>query len=243
MNLFEINYLDKMSALLKEAFKFKKYKAMPAGLAVFVGILMLPLVIVSFIVTAILSLLGFAFAVCTSPVKFLHVVVNNEGKEVKHATQFIIYFISWPLVFFCYAMMSVLLLFIVPTYAILSILLYIWSFGGFRFHILMTDTEDISITVENRYAAIPAVYVAIGSMIHYIIPFCHWLFTYISYAWDSWEVANLYSIFFLTAVYPVYIGIHCLFSTVYSLICSPYPKSKKTSETENLPSVSDSDIA
>ena len=36
MNLFKIDFLAKMSTLLKEAFKFKKYKAMHPALAVFV---------------------------------------------------------------------------------------------------------------------------------------------------------------------------------------------------------------
>ena len=34
--------------------------------------------------------------------KFIHNIVHKEGQEVQHATQFIIYFISWGLIFLLY---------------------------------------------------------------------------------------------------------------------------------------------
>lgn len=226
MNLVEVNYLDKMSALLKEAFKFKKYKAMPPLLAVFLGILVIPFVFASFIVTAMLACLSFSFAIFTSPVKCLHGLVNKEGKEVRHATQFVVYLISWPLIFFCYAMMTLLLLLILPTYALLSILLYVWSFGGFKFHLFVSEADDIAIDVDGKYFVIPLVYVIIGYALVVIIPFIHWLVGYSYYAQQSWELAGIYSQLFSAQEYPAYIGVHSLFTSVYSLICSPYPKSK-----------------
>ena len=231
-----------MSNLLKEAFKFKKYKAMPTALAVFTGILMIPFVVASFFVTAIFAVLSFAFAVFTSPVKFLHGVANNEGKDVKHATQFIIYFISWPLIFLCYAMMSLMLLIIAPTYAILSILPYIWSFGGFKFHLFMTDNDDISITVEKKYLGIPLGFIIVGFMFILLIPFFHWLFGFVSCAYDSWRKAFLFSGYFFGIMYPIYVGIHCFFALVYSLIASPYPKGKKALTAEADASASNTDI-
>ncbi len=240
MNLFEINYLDKMSKLLKEAFKFKKYKAMPAAVAVFAGILMIPVVLASFAVTAIMALLSFVFEVITAPVKFLHVAVNYEGKEVKHATQFILYFISWPFIFLYYIVASMLLLLIVPTYALLSILLYVWSFGGFKFHIFMPNTDDISITVERTkyYFVIPMVYMIVGYIVTVIAPTILWLVNYVHYAYEAWVIADAWTLFFLTGILPIFIGAHFLFSTVYSLICSPYPKANKC-----LPVVEEEEVA
>ncbi|MBQ9163094.1 MAG: hypothetical protein IJX74_07480 [Clostridia bacterium] len=232
MNLFEINYLDKLSALLKEAFKFKKYKAMPPALAVFVGILMLPFVLASFAVAATFAFLAFAFAVFTSPVKFLHTLVNKEGKDVLHATQFIVYLISWPFIFLCYSIMAFLLLLIIPAYAALSILLYVWSFGGFKFHLFMTESDNISITVEKKYMAIPLVYVIVGFILVAIIPFVHWLIGYSIEAWNSWEAADIYTQLFPFTIYPSYIGIHALFSFVYSLVCSPFPKNSAKNEVD-----------
>lgn len=170
MNLFQIDFLGKMATLLKEAFKFKKYRAMNPALAVFTGIFMLPLVAISFLITAILALLCFAFAVLSAPVKYLHGIVNNEGKEVKHATQAIVYLISWPMVFALYLAMSALLVAILPVYAALSITLYAWSVGGFKFHLFPHTQDDISI--ETSYHFPPAAMI-VASFSFFLIPATH----------------------------------------------------------------------
>jgi hypothetical protein len=228
MNLIEINFFEKLSRLTKEAFAFKKYKAMPSVLAVFAGILMIPFVIASFLAIASFAVLSFSFTVAASPVKSLHALVNKEGKEVRHATQFIVYFISWPFIFFCYVMMTVLLLLIIPTYTLLSILLYVWSFGGFKFHLFMNEADDISIDVSKKYLAIPLVFVIVGYVLVAVLPLLHLIFGYASYAWDSWELANIYSRAFPYTIYPKYFGINLLFMFVYSIICAPYPKADKS---------------
>lgn len=226
MTLFEIDFLQKLGVLLREAFKFRKYKAMHPALAVFTGIFMIPLVLVSFVITAVLAVLEFFFSILVSPVKYLHAVVHDEGKTVMHATQFIIYFISWPLVFMLYALMSFLLLLIIPTYAILSIVTYIWTLGGFKFHLHMTKYDDISIEVNGRYSWLPITFIIVSSIIAVLIPLIHGVIHF----------ADLYSKFmestfvesFVGSVYPMYLGIHILFATVYSLIgFSRMPKIKE----------------
>lgn len=168
LNLFDIDYMDKMSALLKESFKFKKYKAMPPALAVFTGLFMLPFVIWSFFVTAALAIECFTFAIIVAPIKFLHNLVNNEGKDVKHATQAIIYIISWPLIFANYAMIAFNLFIILPTYALLSIINYIWTLGGFKFHVFINKSDDIAIDVEGKYFGRPLTFVIVNAVIVFI---------------------------------------------------------------------------
>ena len=215
-NLFEINFFDKMVTLLKEAFKFKKYKAMPAALAVFAGLLMLPLVVLSFLVTAVLSVVIFLFNVLMAPVKYLHSVVKNEGKEVMHATQFIIYFISWPFTFSMYALLYFLLFLIYPLYALLSIMTYTWSLCGFRFHLFPTE-ENIGIEVQGRYKVIPWVFVFVGwvSTIVLTIPAVGGIIKYVELFID-----------FKEAEFPAYglpligvaIAVVLLFAPLFSLI-------------------------
>lgn len=225
MNLFEINFLGKMSALLKEAFKFKKYKAMNPALAVFTGLLMLPIVVASFAVTAMLAAVCFAFNVLSSPVKFLHGIVTAEGKDVKHATQFIIYFISWPLVFFTYAIMSFLLLLIIPTYALLSFLTYVWSLGGFKFHLFVTNADDISIEVDGRYSVLPWVYIFVGLAILVIAPVIHGTVHFVD-LWNNFLEATFFGTFF-GGIYGNYMSAHVVFSILYSLIgFARFPKAK-----------------
>ena len=216
MNFFEIDFLTKMSTLLKEAFKFKKYKAMHPVLAVFTGILMLPIVAASFMVTASLAALGFVFSFAAYPIKYLQQIVHNEGQTVKHATQTVIYMVSWPWIFINYVFVSFLWLLLVPTYALFSFLLYVWSLGGFRFHLFATYTEDISITVEGTYKILPAVYVSIGGLLVFLLPLFHGISHYI----DLFEVymERLFAATFFVGIYPSYIGVHVAFTVLYTLI-------------------------
>ena len=231
MSLYETDFLSKMGVLLKEAFKFKKYKAMSPALAVFTGILMLPLVLASFAVTATLAVLCFAFTVLSSPLKYLHALVHEEGQTVRHLTQAIVYFISWPLVFFLYVLMSLLLLLIIPTYALLSVLLYAWSLGGFKFHLFMNKFDDISINVEGRYLALPIVFIVIGYLIVLVVPLIHGIFIF----FDMYE-KYLEEWFFqrYSSVYCDYISVHVVFSFLYSILgFARAPKSKAPSYYEN----------
>lgn len=226
MNLFEIDFLAKLTTLLKEAFKFKKYKAMSPVLAVFTGLLMLPIVVASFSVAASFAVLGFVFSVISAPVKYLHEIVRVEGKEVKHATQFIVYFLSWPTVFGLYVAMSFLLVLLLPTYALLSFLLYVWSLGGFKFHLLLNKVDDISIEVNGTYKLLPIVFVIIGGMVVFLIPLVHGIVYYVDLYQDFME--RLFAPTFFGGIYLVYLSLHNAFATLYSLIgFARHPKETK----------------
>lgn len=217
MNLFQTDFLGKMATLLKEAFKFKKYRAMHPVLAVFTGIFMLPLVVISFVVTAVLAILCFAFAVLSAPVKYVHGIVNNEGKEVKHATQAIVYLISWPVILGLYLAMTLLILLILPVYAILSILLYAWSLGGFKFHLFPNTQDDISIEVPNRYFALPLVFVIVSAII-YFASVIHGTALFVS-LWQKYLEAFFGITFFGPGgIFWTYVGGQTAFAFLYSLI-------------------------
>ena len=228
MNLYETDFLKKMTTLLKEAFKFKKYKAMAPAFAVFTGILMLPIVVASFAVVALLGVLGFAFSVLSAPVRYLHQIVTDEGKGTKHATQTIIYLISWPTVFFLYVLMSVLLLLIIPTYALLSFLTYVWSLGGFKFHLFANQVDDISVEVNGRYALLPLVFIIVGGMLLLLMPIFHGVIHYFELYKNFME--RMFVVDFI-GIYTAYLAIHCAFATLYSLIgFAPNPKKVVKSE-------------
>ncbi len=233
MSLFEIDFLKKMVTLLKEAFTFKKYKAMHPVLAVFTGIFMLPFVIASFVLTAILAVLCFLFTVFSSPVKYLHDLVTGEGKGVQHATQFIIYFISWPLVFFLYAMVAVLLLFIIPAYAALSVALYVWSLGGFKFHLFPNKVDDISIEVNGKYFILPLVFAIIGAIVLVLIPFIHAVIHFTALYQDYLERFFFSTFFGAGGIYSGYVGVFSLYAMLYSLI--GFARNPKEKEIEEAP--------
>ena len=171
MNLFNIDLFQKTLDLMKETLKLKKYKAMHKCFAVFIFIFMLPLVALSFIVSANLFCLSFFLQIIQSPVESLKSLVNSEGKEVKHATQFIIYFISWPLIFMYYVIVALLRVYAYIEYAVLSCLNYAWTLGGFRFHLFVDKSEDISIEVNEKYNnAWLIIYIVIMAIITFLVP-------------------------------------------------------------------------
>ena len=226
MSLYEMDFLKKMVVLLKEAFKFKKYKAMHPALAVFTGILMLPFVVASFAVTAVLALLSFMFAVLSAPAKYLYDIMHGEGQGVKHATQVVVYLISWPVVFFLYALMSILLLFILPVYAWLAVLTYVWTLGGFKFHLFMNKVDDISIEVQGRYTTpLPLIFICIGALIAVILPAAHGVITYVDLYKNYME--RLFPLVFVS-IYAAYLAVHSVFAFFYSIIgFAPRPKAAK----------------
>lgn len=228
MNIFEVDFLSKLKALLTEAFTFKKYKAMHPVLAVGTGILMLPVVIASFFITAIFAVIAFFFSVFSTPTKFLHSLLQTEGKETKHATQFILYFLSWPTIFGSYVLLSFLLILILPLYALLALLLYVWSLGGFKFPKLVSTVDDLSIEVNGRYFLLPIVFICIGALILLVLPIVHGLIYFLDLYFNYRE--HMFLSLFLSEIYPFYIKISFVFSTLYSLIGFA-PRAKK-SESE-----------
>lgn len=232
MSLFEIDFLKKMVTLLKEAFTFKKYKAMHPVLAVFTGIFMLPFVIASFVLTAILAVLCFLFTVFSTPIKYLHEIVTCEGKGVQHATQFIIYFISWPLVFFLYAMVAVLLLFIIPAYAALSVALYIWTLGGFKFHLFPQKADDISIEVNGRYCFLPLIFVIVGAIMMVLVPLVYGVVLFVD-LWNALAEAYFLATFLGDGFYSTCLWLFNIFAALYSLI--GFARNPKEKAIEEIP--------
>lgn len=220
MNLFNIDYLNKTSVLLKEAFSFKKYKAMHPAFAIAVGIIMIPFVLFSLFVTVFLALLSFTFKTLKTPIDFMHSLMREEGQNVKHATQFIIYLVSWPLIFFLYAISSFLILQITLAYALLSLTAYIWTLGGFKRHLFVSDYSDISIEVNGKYRCLlPTIFLIVSGILLIILPAIHGTVHYISLWVDYRE--HLFSLDF----YDGYCNLSLLFSAIYSFVVfAPNPK-------------------
>ncbi|MBE5742345.1 MAG: hypothetical protein E7360_03370 [Clostridiales bacterium] len=175
MNFFEIDFTKKVTGLLKAAFSFRKYKEMAVFPCILVGIFMIPFVALSLGVALALAIISFVFKLEQQPVKFIHSVLTNEGQKLSAAAQFIIYFLSWTIVFALYVMLSFMLVYIAILYAILSLLCYVWTLGGIKFHTIITeDNGDLVPEVADGTSvsqAIPWVYIAINSVIYILVPF------------------------------------------------------------------------
>ena len=181
---FSVNFMSRATAVLTEASKLKKYKAMPIALAILVGIFMLPCVLVSLFCAAIVYIMGYFFSVVSLPIQRLHKLLRDEGQAVQHGTQFIIYFISWSFVFTVYAMLSFFLIMLTVLYSVFSIFTYIWTLGGFKFHVFAND-EDISVEVNGKYSTIiPVVFVVIMAFMWMMLPAFNAISTIIDYQAD-----------------------------------------------------------
>ena len=154
MNFFNVDFAKCTTALFKEAFKFKKYKAMPAFFAVFFGLFQIPFVAVSFVMAGLIYALSFVIKLFTFPLEQIHAFVRNEKDEVKAGAQTIIYLVSWPFIFIAYAVIVGLSIILNIYYMIAAIFAYLWSFGGFRFHLLPENDKDIEKKVEGKYGKV-----------------------------------------------------------------------------------------
>jgi len=170
MNLFENDYTQNATALFKEALKIKKYRSMNIVLAIFCAFFMLPLVVINAVFAAALYVMAFFFNIARVPVDFIHGVLKGEGENVKHGTQVIVYLIAWPTVFFSYAFLSGTVLLLHILYAFNAILAYLWSFGGFKFHVNPTLSAESEITVDKKAFVLPLIYVCVCAVIVFIIP-------------------------------------------------------------------------
>lgn len=151
-NIFELDYLKSTTNLLKESFKMKKYAQMNKFLAILTVILMLPFIVPSVLLGGGLIYSTFLFKAYKMPIDFLHSLLHEEAKDLKGAAQFAVYFLCFPLVFFLYALVALTLIGIIFDYAILALLSYIWTLGGFRFHAFIGDTDQsIEIKVSESY--------------------------------------------------------------------------------------------
>lgn len=89
-----------MEKLLREAFSFKKYKALPLPIAIIIGILLFPIWLIAAFCVGAYLLCEVVVSLLDYPVECFHDLVRNEGKEVKAATQVFIYIFGWPVILF-----------------------------------------------------------------------------------------------------------------------------------------------
>lgn len=151
MSFLNVDFAKGTTALFKEAFKFKKYKAMPLPFAIIVGICQIGSTISSFLIAGFIYLLNFIMKLFAFPVEQIHGVIHNEKDQVKAGAQTVIYLVSWPMIFFSYVLLIFSTFVLNFLYIFLAIDTYIWTLGGFKFHLLLSDAKDIEKNVEGKY--------------------------------------------------------------------------------------------
>lgn len=157
------DYDKSFKILADNFFKFKNYRRMHPVLAVIIGILMLPFTLAGLLMLGLLYVYYYFFKLLVLPADYLMGIIRNEGKEVKHATQAVIYLIGFPFAFVYYALIAFEIIGIHILYIVTFVYLYFASLCGFRFKpILLTSDDDIEIEQRPKYnVAIPVVFIVV----------------------------------------------------------------------------------
>lgn len=137
-----MNYGVKMRNMLREILSFKQYKRMNVVFRVLVTIVELP-----FIVCFLAYLLTFyifyvLFAMVDEVVEYLKSFVNDQGKDVKHATQFIVYFFGFPVILIGKIFTSLFTLFIFLSYLLANLFGEVITLHGFKFQPFISKADD-----------------------------------------------------------------------------------------------------
>lgn len=203
-------FYDRFIRLLNEFLEFKRYKKMPLILRIFVSICLTPFFLLFFIFFLISLLQSWIFIIIETPIRMLHEIVTKEGEKVKHATQFIIYFISWPFIFLFYISYAFMTLTLAILYVFTSIFGYVASLGGYKFHV-SAHTESIEKDFyESKYIPQSTVFFAINAFM--LLAFS--IFVIITYSMYS----SYYSYYFFTLLI---IGA-IIYGSFYILFCFIY---------------------
>ena len=205
-----MNYDVKMKNMILELLKFKQYKRMHLAFKILVAILELPFVLLLLLSVGSFYLSYAFFRLISEPNDFINNLIKEEGKEVKHASQFIIYFFGFPVVLIGTIFTSSLTFFIFFEFLFSSIFGEVVSLHGFKFQPFISQTDDdfsISISEEKFQLWRPLTFVIIGG-IFLIIQIVLLILCYV----DWGEFYHLYEVFLLLCF------IYILFFFPYSLL-------------------------
>ena len=146
-----MNYELKMRALVKEAFKFKKYKKLSLPLRILTIIVEIPFIVLSLLSVGLFYVYYCIFNLITDPIEYVKSIIRNEGKEVKHATQFIIYFFGFPFVVLATIFISFLTLFLAFSFFFANLYGEVATLHGFKFQpFISSASEDFEINVSDK---------------------------------------------------------------------------------------------
>lgn len=137
-----MNYDVKMKNMILELLKFKQYKRMHLAFKILVAILEFPFILILLLSVGSFYLTYAIFRSISEPIDFINNLIKEEGKEVKHASQFIIYFFGFPVVLIGTIFTSGLTFFIFFEFLFSSIFGEVVSLHGFKFQPFISKTDD-----------------------------------------------------------------------------------------------------
>lgn len=136
-----MDYIGVIRGLFKEAKKNEQFKDMSSFARITIKIALFPLSLLILIAKAYYYVTFFVYRGFFLPLEHLHTIVKKEGQEVKHATQFIIYWIAFPLIFLLYVFQALFAVSFYFQWFILMTLVYLKSLSGVRWQPFLTEVR------------------------------------------------------------------------------------------------------
>jgi hypothetical protein len=141
----KIDFLSRINKLWNVSFTFRSYKKLFPAASAISALVLWPFLLASLLLSGFYYLYAFILKICSVPVDFLSKVMHEEGREVKHATQAIVYFVAFPVVFFMYILISFFTINLVVLYFFISVFNYAWTIKGFvlKPYLLEAECEEL----------------------------------------------------------------------------------------------------
>ena len=136
-----MNYQAAVQGLIAEAKRGVRFQGMGSAKKVLLIIGLIPLIVYTFFSVVSYYVLLFFYKGFTAPLEYLHRIVKDESKDVKHATQFAVYWIAFPFVFFLYVMQSFAAFMFYFQWFGLMVCMYLVTLGGVKFQPFLMDVK------------------------------------------------------------------------------------------------------
>ena len=136
-----MDYHAPIKGLIREARLGVRFKNMSPVVKIIVKILLIPFIIITFFSIAYYYITLFFFKAFASPIQYLHNIIKNEAKEVKHASQFAIYWLTFPYIFALYVIQSFTAFSFFFLWFGCMLNTYIVTLGGVKFQPFLLDVK------------------------------------------------------------------------------------------------------
>ena len=157
-----------MRSLISEATAGIQYKNLSSSNRVFAFIGVFPFIATSVIGIILYEILNFFYNIVASAVKYLEAWVDDKKKDVQHATEAVLYFVTMPWIFFCNVLLSFAAVFFYLIWFVVECVLYIATLGGIKWQPYINNASyDEPNTWEITTADGPATAVSLIAFIGY----------------------------------------------------------------------------
>ena len=204
-----MNYYKLLKNFFNEAVSFKTYKKLGMPLGILAAVALLPFILLTGAYMITMASLLFAYGSLESSVKFLEIWLDEKRKNVKHATEAVLYAVCMPTIFFFTFLLSMFASVFYILWFVLQVIAYIATLGATKWQPLISyasydDEGDFSMKYD--YNA------AFGVIVGLLMLFVGWLVVFIiAMSEGDEELFIAFSAIYGTYTLCAYVGVPIVF--------------------------------